>query len=80
MTRELFVVRVLRDAAWVDAAEFEDEDFAFMKRDELRSTEIVKVVRRCVVANPLTPGDWVSITSALERHRPRRVTGLDLTP
>ena len=69
MTRELFVVRVLRDAAWVDVAEFDDEDFAFMKYDELRRTEIVKVVRRCVRANPLTPGEWVSITSSLNRSQ-----------
>ena len=80
MPRELFVVCVLRDGAWIDAAEFDDKDFAFMKCDELQSTEIVKVARRCVGANPLAPGEWVSITSALERHRPRRVTGLDLTP
>ena len=52
MTRELFVVCVLRDSAWIDAAEFDDDDSAFLKCDELRATELdVRVVRRWVGAD-----------------------------
>ena len=52
MTRELFVVCVLRDSAWIDAAEFDDDDSAFIRCDELRATEIdVRVVRRWVGAD-----------------------------
>ena len=56
MTRELFVVCVLRDSAWIDAAEFYDEDSAFLKSDELRDTEIdAKVVRRWVGDDHVNP-------------------------
>lgn len=49
MTRELFVVCALRGPVWVDVAEFNDDDSAFLKSDELRTTELdTKVVRRWV--------------------------------
>lgn len=52
MTREIYVVCALRDSAWIDVAEFNDDDPAFVLADELRATELdTKVVRRWVGAD-----------------------------
>lgn len=49
MTREIYIVCALRGLSWVDIAEFDDDDSAFLKSDEIRTTEIYsKVVRRWV--------------------------------
>ena len=60
MTQELFVVYVLKESAWVDAAEFSDETAAVMKCCELRASQLdANVVCR-----------WVgSMTSFLQRPR-----------
>ena len=52
MTRELFVVCVLRDSAWVEVGEFDDEGSAHVRCDELRATELnVWVMSRWVKAD-----------------------------
>lgn len=49
MTREIYVVCALRDSVWVEIVEFDDDDSAFVKSDELRATELdIKIVRRWV--------------------------------
>lgn len=49
MTREIYAVCVLRWPVWIDVAEFDGDDPAFVMADELRATELdTKVVRRWV--------------------------------
>lgn len=49
MTREIFVVCTLSDLGWVDVAELNDEDSAFLMCDEFKKSGVdAKVVRRWV--------------------------------
>lgn len=49
MTRNIFVVCVFMYSDWVDVAEFDDYQLAFLKLNELTDYEIsAKIVRRWV--------------------------------
>lgn len=56
MIRELFVVSVLKNSAWVDVTKFTDKATAFMVCDKLRSLELEAhvLLMRCTSANPST--------------------------
>lgn len=66
MTRELFVVCVLRDSAWVEVGEFDDHGTALVRCDELRTTEPdVWLISRWV------KDDQVNLESLPSPHGPR---------
>lgn len=57
MPREVFVVCALKGLGWVDIAEFDDEDSAFLKSQEISVTGVdKKVVRRLVGENS---NNWI---------------------
>ena len=66
MTRELFVVCVLRDSVWIEVGEFDDDGPALVRCDELRATELnVWLMSRWVGA------DHVNLESLPSPHGPR---------